>query len=101
MNPGHPQPVTFNVSELPDRCRKIEAAYIWWIVSDTNEVLKTHSFQIKDPKGNIFKDTALTVGTGRKKGWAGEKRTVCFRGNVTDFISENGDYQVKVSSSRL
>lgn len=99
MPPGHPQPITFSINELPQQCGRIEAAYIWWIVSDTNTELKRQTFQITDPQGNIHRDTSYIAGTGRRKGWAAENRTVCYRGDVLNYISGNGDYKIQVGSS--
>ena len=96
---GNTLPVTINISELPANCFTIESAYIWWTVSYSAGSPASGIVTIINPQSQNQNIPAILAGQAGTKCWS-EIGTRCFRADVTNLITGNGNYSVNVNTSR-
>ncbi len=95
--PGAGLPVTFNISELPSDCYRIEAAYLWSVLSYTGDTPDPITYFVTNPEGASAGFDAIKVGQGIEKCWE-ETGTRGYRADITNIISGNGNYLVNANS---
>ena len=96
--PGSGIPVTFSISGLPNNCRVIEQAYIWFIVSHFAGSPAAPAVNVTNPSAATFNYVAALVGSAGNKCWS-ENGTWNFRTDVTTSITGNGNYTVNIATN--
>lgn len=94
---GNTMPVIINISELPPNCSTIESAYVWWTVSYNSGSPAAGVVSVTNPQNQNFTIPALLAGVKGAKCWS-EIGTRCFRADVSNSISGNGNYSISVNT---
>ncbi len=96
---GNTMPASFDISGIPGSCYTIEAAYVWWTVSYFPTSPTGDTVSITNPGGINYVIPALKVDQKGPKCWS-ETGTRCYRADVKNAITGNGNYMISVRSSR-
>ncbi|MBI5323923.1 MAG: T9SS type A sorting domain-containing protein [Ignavibacteriae bacterium] len=94
---GTSLPANISITELPANCINIESAYVWWTVSYNSGSPANGVVTLTNPQSQTQNIPAVLAGQAGPKCWS-EIGTRCFRANVTNAITTNGNYSISVNT---
>lgn len=91
---GAKLPLSYQITEIPEDCKKIVGAYVWFSMSDPIDDYHTdYVVKFTNPNNQTKDFAAIGIGKDNGVGWF-DARTYAYRADVSELVVGNGSYTI-------